>query len=90
MQSRSGSSRRKTQSENEYLGDEKEWLFLFSEKYLQKDDSMDYFVFGHRHLPIQKKLSNRKAQYINIGDWMNYNSYGKFDGQSFELLYFNP
>ena len=42
----------------------------------------DYFIFGHRHLPIDFNLS-AESKYINLGDWIKYDSYAVFDG--FEL-----
>jgi UDP-2,3-diacylglucosamine hydrolase len=47
----------------------------------------DYYVFGHRHLPIEYAID--KAKYLNIGDWIKYNSYAEFDGQQLKLCYYN-
>ena len=49
----------------------------------------DYFVFGHRHLPIDFAL-NEKSRYINLGEWINYYSYAVFDGENMELQHYNP
>lgn len=65
-----------------YLGDEKEWLFQYCKEVLSKE-YYDYLIFGHRHLPIDRIVE--KGRYINLGDWMKYNSYGYFDGETFEL-----
>ena len=46
--------------------------------------SIDFFVFGHRHLPIDYRL-NDKSRYINLGDWIRYFTYAVFDGSSLEL-----
>jgi UDP-2,3-diacylglucosamine hydrolase len=73
-------------SDTEYLGKEKEWLYLYCREYL-KTEEMDYFVFGHRHLPLDLDI-NGKARYINLGEWINYNSYAVFDGQQLSLLRF--
>jgi UDP-2,3-diacylglucosamine hydrolase len=48
----------------------------------------DYLIFGHRHLPLDIKI-NESSRYINIGDWIQYNTYGEFDGSDFHLKYFN-
>ncbi len=73
-----------------FLGPQKEWLVQYCERKL-KTESYDYFIFGHRHLPIDFTLSNESSRYINLGEWMNYNSYAKFDGQSLQLaFYHNP
>ncbi len=66
-----------------FLGEDKEWLVHYCKELLNKQ-KVDYFVFGHRHLPIVQTLD--KATYINLGDWINYFTYGVFDGEKFELL----
>jgi UDP-2,3-diacylglucosamine hydrolase len=77
-----------------YPGDEepfgspkKEYLIAFSEKESMVQD-IDYFVFGHRHLPIDYTLSNGKSRYINLGEWMYASSYGVWDGANIELQFF--
>lgn len=86
----SGSSRQKNTSDSDYLGPEKEWLALYCEEEVQRQHA-DYFVFGHRHLPIDHTLKNGKSRYLNIGDWMNHNSYAVFDGQDIQIQFFkNP
>jgi UDP-2,3-diacylglucosamine hydrolase len=69
-----------------FLGEENEWLIVYAKELLKKQ-SYDYFIFGHRHLPIDFAL-NEKSRYINLGEWINYNSYAVFDGQNIELKYF--
>lgn len=66
-----------------FLGEDKEWLVQYSKKKL-KDKHRDYFVFGHRHLPLEIDLGN-SSKYINLGDWISYFTYGVFDGENFEL-----
>jgi len=83
----SGTSRGSSKDENKFLGPEKEWLIQFCEDKLPKTD-VDYFIFGHRHLPIDYLLSNGKSRYVNIGDWMNYNSFAVFDGQTLRLDFY--
>jgi UDP-2,3-diacylglucosamine hydrolase len=80
-------SRAATGNEDErFLGEEKEWLIVYSRELLQKKH-FDFFVFGHRHLPIEFKL-NDKSVYINLGDWIKYNSYAEFDGENIQLKYY--
>lgn len=86
---------RKTSSENNgFKGAENEWLFKFAKTVLEKEH-IDYFVFGHRHLPLDLSLngeenesSNGVSRYINLGDWITHNSYACFDGKELELKYF--
>ena len=47
----------------------------------------DYFIFGHRHLPLDIMINN-KARYINLGDWLDYNSYAVWDGKDLALKYY--
>ena len=83
----SRSSRAQTgATEETFLGEDKEWLILYCKEVLQKD-LYDFFVFGHRHLPIDFRLSER-SRYINLGDWIRYFSYASFDGKQVELNYF--
>ncbi len=69
-----------------FLGEEKEWLIIFSKQILKKKH-FDYFIFGHRHLPLDFKLNNQ-SRYINLGDWIKYNSYAVFDGENAELKFY--
>lgn len=73
--------------EERFLGPEKEWLIQYANKKVTEIPA-DYFVFGHRHLPIDWALNNGQSRYINLGDWMNYNSYGVYDGNSFQIEFF--
>ena len=66
-----------------FLGEDNEWLALYSKEKL-KTKHRDYFVFGHRHLPLEMPL-NTKSKYINLGDWVSYYTYGVFDGEDLKL-----
>ena len=66
-----------------FLGEDNEWLVAYCKRKLE-EKHRDYFVFGHRHLPLDIQL-NEGSKYINLGDWIQYYTYGVFDGQSFEL-----
>ena len=74
-------------SDDVYLGDDKEWLMIFSREVLQKEH-YDYFIFGHRHLPLDKQL-NDQSRYINLGEWINHFTYAVFDGVKLELRKYN-
>ncbi|MES2417401.1 MAG: UDP-2,3-diacylglucosamine diphosphatase [Bacteroidota bacterium] len=82
----SGSSRIASHKKEVYLGEENEWLAIFAKEQLQKEH-YDYFIFGHRHLPLVIELGNQSC-YVNIGEWINYNSYAVFDGNELKLEYF--
>lgn len=77
----SSKSREAQDAVQQFLGPDKEWLIQYAEKKLL-DNSIDYFVFGHRHLPIDYTLKNRSSRYINLGDWLRFQSYATLkDGQ---------
>ena len=66
-----------------FLGDNKEWLALYAKKKLETKH-FDYFIFGHRHLPLEIKVGDNST-YFNLGDWINHYTYGVFDGNEFCL-----
>ena len=70
-----------------YYGD-KEMLTTYSKEVL-KNKEIDFFIFGHRHLPMIIEL-NDQTTYFNLGEWINYCTYGVFDGERFELKIFEP
>lgn len=69
-----------------FLGEDKEWLVSYCKEMLHQKH-YDFFIFGHRHLPIDFSLDSG-SRYINLGDWIRYNSYAVFNGQHIELKYF--
>lgn len=75
------------EDQSEFLGEKKEWLIQYAKEYL-KVEHIDYFIFGHRHIVLEYPLGNNSV-YINLGDWIKYNSYAVFDGINLELKYFN-
>ena len=42
--------------EEVFLGEDKEWLIIYCKSMLKKKN-FDFFVFGHRHLPIDFRLT---------------------------------
>lgn len=80
--SRGGAKRR-----DHFRGKEREWLVQYANTILEKEQ-IDYFVFGHRHLPLECLLEDGESRYINLGDWIEYNSYAVFDGVTLEVKFF--
>ena len=77
-------SRIKTGTNDEiFLGEEKEWLIIYARQILAKEH-YDYFIFGHRHYPLDYKLNNT-SHYINLGDWIRNFTFASFDGNKLEL-----
>jgi UDP-2,3-diacylglucosamine hydrolase len=69
--------------EEKFLGESKEWLVIYCKEVLQKKH-YEYFIFGHRHLPLDIKL-NEGSRYINLGEWFKSNSFAVFDGTDISL-----
>ncbi|MGR7812703.1 UDP-2,3-diacylglucosamine diphosphatase [Lacinutrix undariae] len=69
--------------DSKFLGEDNEWLVQYAKRKLE-DQHRDYFVFGHRHLPMEIQL-NENSKYVNLGDWIHYYTYGVFDGENMEL-----
>lgn len=70
-------------SDSKFLGEENEWLFVYCQE-MEQEKSRDYYIFGHRHLPLQLEVNSR-ATYYNLGEWIHYNTYLVFDGKMAEL-----
>lgn len=66
-----------------FLGEENEWLAIYSRRKLESQH-FDYFVYGHRHLPMEIKLAENST-YINLGDWVDHFTFGVFDGEKMTL-----
>jgi UDP-2,3-diacylglucosamine hydrolase len=71
--------------EDKFLGDE-EWLLTYCRD-MQAHTLHDFYIFGHRHLPLDIPVSPN-SRYINLGEWVNYCSYAEYDGQDVKLRYF--
>ena len=67
-----------------FLGEEGEWLAQYAKRKL-KQKHYDYFLFGHRHLPMEIKVGPNST-YINTGDWISHFTYAVFDGKELKLL----
>ncbi len=75
------------ESDVKFLGEDNEWLIIYAKRKLAIKH-YDYLVFGHRHLPMIVPVGN-DANYVNLGDWITYFTYGVFDGEKFELKTYN-
>ncbi|MCA6077975.1 UDP-2,3-diacylglucosamine diphosphatase [Fulvivirga sedimenti] len=71
--------------EDQFKG-EKEYLLQYCRE-MEGKTHFDFYVFGHRHLPLDIEI-NETSRYFNLGEWVNYNTYGVFDGKDFELKTF--
>lgn len=66
-----------------FQGEDKEWLVAHAKELLQREH-YDFFIFGHRHLPLDISLPDN-SRYVNLGEWINYNTYAVFNGEQLEL-----
>jgi len=66
-----------------FRGEEGEWLLHYCKRKL-KEKHRDYFIFGHRHLPLNIDIEP-DSKYINTGDWITYYTYAEFDGEILQL-----
>lgn len=61
---------------------------IFAERYLRDvDSSINFFVFGHRHVMVDEKLSPT-CRLVILGDWILHYSYAVFDENGLKLLQF--
>jgi len=63
---------------------ENEWLIQYSREILKRDQSIDYLIYGHRHVPAFYGLEN-EAVYVNLGQWINQFNYGVLDEKELKL-----
>ena len=74
-------------NEKVFESEDKEMLFSYCKNVL-KTKYYHFFIFGHRHIPLELDLGNN-SKYFNTGDWITHFSYLVYDGNSFNLNYFN-
>ena len=67
----------------EFLGEDKETLILFTKEKL-KEEYFDFFIYGHRHIPLEFDLTGG-SKIFYLGDWIINFTYAVFDGRKVEL-----
>lgn len=67
-----------------FHGEDKEWLIQYCKRKMT-EKHFDYFIMGHRHLPMEIKLSEQSI-YVNLGDWIVNCNYATYDGNSLKLI----
>lgn len=75
-----------TKKEEKFYGEENEFLLAYC-KEMERKIHHDYYVFGHRHLPLNLSVGEQ-SQYINLGEWVHFNTYAEYDGNTMELKTF--
>lgn len=66
---------------NDYFDIENEWLVRKTKEFILKDPSIDFYIYGHRHLMLDLALKEQKRCII-LGDWITYDSYAQWDGKT--------
>jgi UDP-2,3-diacylglucosamine hydrolase len=73
----------------EYLNRiEDEMLYKYASEMMIKGQNVDYFVFGHRHRPLNIELEDR-SRLVILGDWLTHFTFAEFDGKNLDLKQFN-
>jgi UDP-2,3-diacylglucosamine hydrolase len=72
--------------EEKFQGEEGEFLWTYCNE-VESKQHYDFYVFGHRHLPLELKIG-KNSKYINLGEWVNFNSYAEYDGKQVVLKTF--
>lgn len=71
----------------EFQGEDNEYMISFARDYLKTNPSINFFIFGHRHLLLDFPL-NKTARLIITGDWMTIFSYVEWDGETLAIKRF--
>ncbi len=83
------SSWKKNRSEDktkEQIDIKKEFLYQYALGIENSGDSHDFYIFGHRHIAIETAVT-KTSKYINLGDWIRFDSYAVFDGHELKLVF---
>lgn len=73
---------------SEFMGEDREVLILFARSVL-RNEHYDYFIFGHRHIPLEMDLAEN-SRLVYLGDWIENFTYAVYDGRQVELLRHDP
>ncbi|WP_268122093.1 UDP-2,3-diacylglucosamine diphosphatase [Roseivirga pacifica] len=71
--------------EQKFLG-EGEWLWTYAKEQEQLKHR-DYYIFGHRHLPLDLEVS-ATSRYINLGEWLSNYTYAVYENGKIALKTF--
>lgn len=76
-------SRIANDKKEQFDGAENEWLVIYCREALLTTH-YDFFVFGHRHLPLDIPL-NQNSRYVNLGEWVHHQTYAEWNEQGLFL-----
>jgi UDP-2,3-diacylglucosamine hydrolase len=62
-------------------------LTVFAENHLKTDTKVNFFIFGHLHILLDKQITS-DCRLIITGDWMQLFSYAEWDGKELNLNHY--
>ena len=62
-------------------------LYQYAQEQAALDPTIDFFVFGHQHKPMQYPIGNHALTTV-VGNWIYDFTYAVFDGETVELKKF--
>mgnify|MGYP002626259053 FL=1 len=75
------SSRQKPYEPKAFMGEDKEGLVIYAKEYLKTHPTINYFLFGHRHIEVDIFL-NKTSRLMILGNWFDLFTYAVFDGKN--------
>lgn len=81
----SNNSRKTLETEESFKGEEERLLQYCKE--VNSKRLYNFYIFGHRHLPLEIKISE-SSTYYNLGEWISQCNYLEFDGNEATLKAF--
>lgn len=74
----------------EWTGAMKTNVESWAEDYAAAHPDIDYIVLGHHHVVVDEAVPGSGCRLVILGDWINHDSYGIFDGERFRIDKFVP
>jgi UDP-2,3-diacylglucosamine hydrolase len=69
--------------EEKFQGEDREFLLAWC-KETERRAHHDFYIFGHRHLPMDLKVGEI-SRYINLGEWVHFSPFAVYDGKTLDL-----
>lgn len=67
-----------------FLGEEREDLLRYAAR-VSAERKIDWYIFGHRHLPMIHPMNNG-SRVVILGDWIGGSSWAEWDGNELKLI----